>query len=181
MKKLLVVFFITSIFLLGCQNNLNTPTSTVEQFFSKYQKLDKDVLNDLDKVIKKEKNMNEEQKKIYKTIMERQYQNLSYKISNEEVVNNTATVDVEIEVLDYSGTIKRAKKYYFEHPKEFNYTIENDSLENTENYINYKLEKLSDVKEKNKYELTLTLTKEDNIWSINKLSDSDIEKIHGLY
>ena len=181
MKKLLIVFFISSIFLLGCQNNLNTPTAVVESFFSKYQKLDKDVLNDLEKVINKEKNMNKEQKKIYKSIMERQYQNLSYKISNEEILNNTATIDVEIEVLDYAGTIQHARKYYFEHPEEFNYTIENDSIENTENYINYKLDKLKEVKEKNKYKFTITLTKEDGIWSINKLSDSDIEKIHGLY
>ena len=125
--------------------------------------------------------MNQEQKKEYKMIMEKQYQNLSYKITNEQIVKNIATVDVEIEVLDYSNTLKKAKKYYYEHPDEFNYTIEEDSIENTNNYINYKLSKLKDVKEKNKYNLTLTLTKENGIWSINQLNETDIEKIHGLY
>jgi len=179
MRKVLVIFFL--LLLCGCQNNLNTPTSSVENFFSKYQKLDKDIIRELDKIIDKEDKMTDKQKKEYKSIMERQYQNLSYKINNENINKDIATVDIEVEVLDYAGTIQRAKKYYFEPPKEFNYTIENDSLENTENYINFKLEKLRDTKEKNKYELTITLTKVDGIWNINKLSETDIQKIHGLY
>ena len=48
MKKLMLVFFLSSIFLLGCQSTLNTPTSIVENFFSKYQKLDKTILSDLE-------------------------------------------------------------------------------------------------------------------------------------
>ena len=181
MKKNIVIFFLFCIFLLGCENNLNTPTSVVESFFAKYQKLDKDVLSELDKIVDKEKNMSKEQKNTYKTIMEKQYQNLSYKITDEKISKDTATVDVEIEVLDYANTIKIAKKYYFEHPKEFDYTITKDNDENTKNYINYKLEKLKNVKEKNKYELTITLTKEKSVWTINSLNEIDIQKIHGLY
>ena len=49
--------------------------------------------------------MNEEEKKEYKMLLEKQYQNLSYKIKNEEIVGNNATVEVEIEVLDYATSI----------------------------------------------------------------------------
>lgn len=181
MKKLMLVFFLSSIFLFGCQSTLNTPTGIVENFFSRYQKLDKTILSDLDKIVKKDKNMNKQEKDKYKTIMEKQYQNLSYKIKDEKVDKNKAVVDVEIEVLDYANAIYKARKYYFEHPKEFNYSIENNSIENTTNYIDYKLNKLEEVKEKNKYELTITLTKENGLWNIDNISDIDRMKIHGLY
>lgn len=181
MKKLMLVFFLSSLFLFGCQSSLNTPTSIVENFFSKYQKLDKTILKDLDKVVEKDKNMKKEEKTKYKTLMEKQYNNLSYKIKNEKVNKNKAIIDVEIEVLDYANAIYKARKYYFEHPKEFNYTIENNSVENTSNYINYKLKKLDEVKEKNKYEITLTLTKKEGLWSIDEITDIDRMKIHGLY
>lgn len=181
MKKLMLVFFLSSLFLFGCQSSLNTPTSIVENFFSNYQKLDKTILSDLDNVVKKDKNMNKREKDKYKTLMEKQYQNLAYKIKNEKVNKNKAIIDVEIEVLDYANAIYKARKYYFEHPKEFNYTIENDSIENTSNYIDYKLKKLDEVKEKNKYELTITLTKENGLWNLDKITDIDRMKIHGLY
>ena len=181
MKKIMLVFLFSIMFLLGCHNSMNTPTAIVESLFSKYQKLDKTILDDLDKVIEKDKYMNKEEKEKYKTIMEKQYQNLSYKITGEKITKNKATVDVEIEVLDYANTIYKAKKYYYEHPKEFNYTIIEDNIENTSNYIDYKLEKLSDVKDKNKYNLILSLTKENGIWKLDELTDIDRKKIHGIY
>lgn len=119
MKKVLVAIILGLFLFVGCDNTKNTPTSKVEQYLGKYQKLDKDVLADLDNVLDKDENMNDEQKKEYRTLLEKQYQNLSYKIKKEEVKGNTATVDVEIEVLDYQTSINKSKEYYAEHQDEF--------------------------------------------------------------
>lgn len=182
MKKLLVVLFLSLTFLVGCDNMINSPTSVVEDFFSKYQKLDKEVLEELEKTIDKDKNMNNEQKKEYKERLQRQYQNLSYKITNEEVFDGSAIVDVEIEVLDYATTIYKAKKYYQEHPEEFDTENSDDkNIDKEKKYIDYKLKKLKEVNDKNKYEITLNLTKKEGVWKLDELNDSDKQKIHGLY
>ena len=92
--------------LAGCTNTMETPTSKVEEFLGKYQRLDDDVTSQLDGVLADDKSMSDEQKEEYRAILEKQYQNLSYKIENEEIDGDNATVDVEIEVLDYATTIQ---------------------------------------------------------------------------
>ena len=163
-KKICILLFLITLLLLGCENMKNTPTSKVESFFSKYQRLDSDVLNDLDLVIEKDNTMNEKQKQEYKTLMEKQYQNLSYKINKEDINNNTATVDTEIEVLDYESVM---------------YKLNSDDKE--EEYIDNKIKYLKDVTSKTKQKITFHLHKKDGIWIIDDLSDIDIQKIHGFY
>ena len=134
---------------------MNTPTSKVESFLNKYQILDKNVLKDLDNYLSKDKTLTNKQKEKYKELLKRQYQNLSYKIKNEEIENNVSIVETEIEVLDYS----RIK----------------------EKNINKKLDKMKNTEEKKKYELTFYLNKEKGIWKIDSLSEDDYKKINGLY
>ena len=163
-KKICILLFLITLLLLGCENMKNTPTSKVESFFSKYQRLDSDVLNDLDLVIEKDNTMNEKQKQEYKTLMEKQYQNLSYKINKEDINNNTATVDTEIEVLDYESVMYKL-----------------NSNDKEEEYIDNKIKYLKDVTSKTKQKITFHLHKKDGIWIIDDLSDIDIQKIHGFY
>jgi len=99
MKKIFILLGI--LLLLGCTNTMNTPTSKVENFLSKYQNLDKNVLTDIDRYLDKNKSLSKNDKKIYKEVLQRQYQNLSYKIKNEEIDRTVSIIDVEIEVLDY--------------------------------------------------------------------------------
>lgn len=119
MKKLIVVLSLSLLIMTGCGTTMNTPTDSVEEFLGRYQKLDKDVLNQLDDVFESKDNMSDEQKKDYRSLMEKQYQNMSYKIKNEEISGDSAVVDVEIEVYDYATTISKAKDYYNEHKEEF--------------------------------------------------------------
>lgn len=207
MKKIIVALFLGVLLLVGCDNTMNTPTNKVEEFLGKYQKLDKKVLTELDDVLKKEDNMSEEQKKEYKIILEKQYQNLSYKIKNEEIEGDSATVDVEIEVLDYQSSVKKSKEYYEEHKDEFkkdekdtekdkdndndNNSLKEtaevvkdeakDKIENISSFIDYKIKELKNVNEKTKYDITFNLTKKDGNWIIDDLSEDDIKKLHGLY
>ena len=207
MKKILIAFLLGIIILTGCNNTMNTPTSKVEDFLGKYQKLDKKVLTELEETLKKDDSMNEEQRKEYQILLEKQYQNLSYKIKNEEIEGDTATVDVEVEVLDYQTSINKSKEYYAEHKDEFkdgdkkdeednsNETVKEkveeaaddvkdeakDKIDNIASFIDYKIKELKTVNEKIKYDLTFNLTKENGELVIDELNDEVRHKLHGLY
>ena len=186
-KVLLSLFFI--LVLVGCGNMSNTPTKKVEEFLGKYQSMDSDVLAQLDKVISDDGSMSDKQKKKYRSLLEKQYQNLSYKVKDENIDGDNATVEVEIEVLDYATAQAEAKKYYEEHKDEFKDNDKDDSLvegaeesiEKMTGYIDYKLKQLETVNDKTKYNITFNLEKDNGKWKVMDLSDEDIEKIHGLY
>ena len=79
MKKKIIIFLsLLVMFMTGCGNNSMTPTAKVEEFLGRYQSMDSEVLTQLDNVISNDTSMNDTQKKDYKTLMEKQYQNLSY-------------------------------------------------------------------------------------------------------
>ena len=197
--KLVIVIPFLLLFAVGCSSTMNTPTSKVESFLGKYQSLDNAVLTQLDQVISDDEMMDKEQKEKYKALMEKQYQNLSYKIENEDINGDNATVDVEIEVLDYASTINKAKKYYEEHKdeiennekdgndKEDNSNLEDDvddansMVKESAAYINYKLKELESVSDTTTYTITFYLSKENGEWMIQDLSDLDRKKLHGLY
>ena len=186
------------VFIVGCTNTANTPTERVEEFLGKYQSMDSDVLTQLDQVISDDTTMSDEQKDEYRALMEKQYQNLSYKIEEENIEGASATVDVEIEVLDYATKINEAKEYYEEHKDEIekenqeeqsdNNNVVEDAVEGAEEvikesaaFIDYKLKELESVTDTTTYTITFYLTKEDGEWKLQDISDQDREKIHGLY
>ena len=196
--KIVVSAFILLLVIVGCSNNMSTPTNKVEEFLGKYQSMDEDVLKQLDQVIKDDDTMNDDQKDKYKALMEKQYQNLSYKIENEDIQGDSATVDVEIEVLDYATTASKAQEYYNEHKEEIEEKYkdkkeDNDNsledagddvlqaVEESAAYINYKLEELETANDTVTYDMTFYLTKEDGEWILQDISDLDRKKLHGLY
>ena len=48
-------------------------------------------------------------------------------------------------------------------------------------YNKYKLDEMENVKEKVKYTLQLTLTKIDDEWKMDDLTETEKQKIHGIY
>ena len=190
MKRLIIVLSLFVLFVTGCGNTMNTPTGKVEEFLGKYQSMDSEVLTQLDKVISNDTTMNDQQKKDYQSLMEKQYQNLSYKIKEEDIDGDEANVLVEIEVFDYANSIVKSREYYNEHKdeKEENVDEENDTslgdvVEDIIDsaFIDYKITQLKDVTDKIKYELDFHLIKENNEWKIDDLDDVDRQKIHGLF
>ncbi len=192
-KRLIILLSIFGLLVSGCGNN-NTPTNKVEEFLGKYQSMDSEVLTQLDKIISDDTNMSDDQKKDYQALMEKQYQNLSYKVKDEKIDGDEATVDVEIEVFDYANSILESKKYYNEHRDEFesddsfNNDKENESdevvggaIDDVAEFIEYKIKQLKDVTDKAKYEITFHLTKKDGEWVVEDISDEDRLKLHGLY
>ena len=176
-KALLVV--VVLFLVVGCGNMMNTPTKKVEDFLSKYQTQDKDVLDQLDDVIKEAGTMNDDQKEEYRDLMKKQYQNLSYKIKDETEDGDSATVQVEIEVYDYGKAISEAETYLTTNRDEF---LDEDTQEiDSEKFLNYKISQMKDTKDKIKYTINFTLTKVDDEWKLDDISDIDRQKLHGLY
>ncbi|MBE6147701.1 MAG: hypothetical protein E7168_05170 [Firmicutes bacterium] len=173
------IFVFLGLFFVGCGNMMNTPTKKVEEFLSKYQRMDKAVLNQLDEVIATAGTMTSEQKEKYRELMKKQYKNLSYKIKDDIEDGNGATVEVEIEVYDYATAISESESYMLLHKDEF---INSESNEiDDEKFMGYKLDKMNETKEKIKYTINFTLTKEDSKWELDDITDIDIQKLHGLY
>ena len=201
MKKVLFVFLsLLVLFVTGCGNDMATPTAKVEEFLGKYQSMDSDVLTQLDNVISNDNTMDDTQKKDYKSLMEKQYQNMSYKIKNEEINGDEASVLVELEVFDYAGSISESRDYYTEHRDEFDdkemgndgADTDNDGMDEEgevvggavdtiSSFITYKIKQLMDVTDKAKYEITFHLNKEDGEWVMEDITDVDRQKIHGLF
>lgn len=177
MKKIIyiltILFFIT-----GCGNINNTPTRQVEELFNKYQTLDKEVLNDLDQVIGREKKFNEEQSNKYRDLIKKQYKNLTYKIKEETVDGDTAVVTTEITVLNLGKIKNEVEDYKNNHIEEF---ADEDGNYSEDKYINYLLLNLKEAKEKVKYTIDIRLTKIDKKWKIDGIDSDTEDKILGIY
>ena len=174
MKKILLIITI-SLLLTGCMGLNNTPVAKVEELFNKYQTLDESVINDLNKSLE-DTNYTEEEKERYKEIMKEQYKTLTYKIKDDTINGDDATVEVSIMVKDFYNTLKEANTYFANNTDEFR-----DGNSYTRKYNDYKLNKLKDTKEKVTYTMNINLIKKDGEWQIDNLSDDIIDKINGIY
>lgn len=178
MKKLALLFM--SIFLLtGCTSLMNTPTDKVEEYLDKYKTVDNEIVDQLEKVVDEVGTMNRDNKDKYKELMKKQYQNLSYKIKDETIDGDKATVETEIEVYDYKTSMDISDRYLSEHNDEF---LKEDKTVDNDKFMTYKLEALEKVKDKVTYTINFSLTKDkDGKWKLDEISDTDRLKLHGLY
>ena len=159
MKKIISIF-IFLLLLVGCSLS-NSPTSKVEDLLTKYQTLDKDIVNGITSI----------QKDRYKKIIEKQYKNLTYEIKNERIDGETASVTTEIEVIDYKKVVNEVNNKY---QGNNNYT--------TQEYNNTKLDYLEKAKDKVTYTIDFEVKKDnDGNWKLSSLSNETIKKIQGMY
>ena len=177
MKEMVIVFAML-VCLSGCNNVMNTPTKEVEEFLGKYQTIDQKVIEQLDSVLATDITMTEEQKEEYKKLMKKQYQNLSYKIKDETIDGEHAEIVTEIEVYDYNGAMEDADEYLRINGSEF---LKEDGSTDEEKFMNYKINSMKDMKNKVTYTITFTLTKQDDTWELDDITDIDRQKIHGIY
>ena len=178
-NKILLLLLVLFIFT-GCSFIKDSPTKAIENLLEMYQKQDTEVLNDLDKVLNSS-NYTDSQKVRYKELMKKQYKDLTYKIKNETINKDNATVECEIEVYDYSKAIQDSDLYLESNKQEF---LNTDNTINYEKYNDYKLDNIKNIKDRVTYTINFTLHKDkDNkdLWIVDELSDLDTKKIHGLY
>ena len=178
MKKILLSLFIALFLLTGCNNLMNTPTKKVEYLLSKYQKNDEEVLKQLSDTLLSDTILENNQKERYNSIMKRQYSNLTYKVKNEAIDGNTAIVEVEIEVYDYAKSIKEIEDKLLENSDLY----KDDTGEiNTSLYNDDKLSSLENTSDRITYTINFTLSKVDEEWIVDDLTEAERMKIHGLY
>lgn len=171
MKKI-ICFLIVLILFSGCGKMNNTPTRKVEALLSKYQSNDSDVIDDLDNVLMSDYNLTDDERDDYLEFMSKHYQDMTYKIKDEKIDGDSATVDVEVTVRDYSSALKKANDYRVNNASEF---------DSSNTFASYRLDKLKDVSDTQTYTITFHLTKNSDEWSIDPLSSDDESKINGTY
>lgn len=179
MKKVLSILGLALV-ITGCSLGEmdNTPTKKVEEYLNNYQTLDSNVLSEIDSLVDQEEMFDEDQKTTYTDIMKKHYQDLTYTVKEETVNGDKATVEVEVEVTDYTKALKEAENYRTTNESEF-YNEEgmfDETLFNT-----YKLDLLKNNKERVKYTIYFSLTKSDNEWVLDDLTETEQEKLLGIY
>ena len=182
MKKLLCTLVLTfSFFLVGCnlgKELTNTPTKQVEIFLNKYQTLDKEVLDDLDRVISEEENFDGSMREKYRQIMKDSFQKLAFQIKDQKEDGDKAVVTAEVEVVNFGKILSTSNLYLEEHPELFH---DNHGEHDPKKFMSYRLDQMKDNHEKIKYTIDFHLTKKDEEWHLDDLSREDEQKIQGIY
>ena len=200
MKKVFLALFV--ILLSACTlGAATTPKQKVSEFLDKYKNENSDVIEDLVNTIKTDIKVADHQER-YKTLMTKQYKNMKYEIKDEIIEDNNAVVEAEITVYDYGSAIKKANEYLNSHPDEFkkedkttakeeDTVTTNEKSDETDNitatdydedkFMEYKISEMEKVTDTVKYTIEFTLTKVNGEWQLDQLSNSDIEKLHGIY
>ncbi len=171
MKKL-VCFLLALFVLTGCGNMNNTPTKKVESLLNKYQSNDNEVISDLDDVLLLDTDLTENERNDYREFMKKHYQDMTYKIKNEKIDGDSATVDAEITVRSYANAVNSANNYRLSNADEFD-------EDNT--FASYRLGKLRSVKDTETYTIVFHLTKVNDEWQVDPITSEDESKLNGLY
>ena len=96
MLKKVILIVLLLLVVTGCENIVETPINKIQYFLGKYQRLDKDTMIELDNMINRNYKLPKKGKDEYKRIFERQYQNLSYKIKEEETDYTSSVIITKI-------------------------------------------------------------------------------------
>ncbi len=174
MKKVLYVL-VAIVLLTGCSCTAdmgNTPTKKVEDYLNKYQTNDNDVVSDLDDVLTNDTTLTDDERNDYSDFMQAHYKDMQYEIKDETIDGDVATVDAEVTVRNYATVVNEANDYRLNNPDEF---------DDDNTFASYRLDKLKEVTDTETYTITFHLTKEDEEWKIDNLSDDDLRKLSGLY
>lgn len=177
MKKKIYIFSLLSLILILCGCGMgNNPKSKVETVLNRYQNNSGSIESELDDYLKT-LTIDDTYYDDYKKVYIKQYQDLKYEIKDEKINGDIATVNAEIDVYDYYKTENDVKNYIS--------TNQNDFMENgiysSKKALKYKIDKLNTTTSRVKYNITFHLTKVDDDWTVDNLSNEDLEKIHGVY
>lgn len=175
MKK--IILLILSLFLLvGCNSMDNTPKMKAEELLSKYNDLNDNVVADLDTKLNEAgiaDDVLEDTRDLYK----KQYKDMKYKIVDEKIDGDKATVTAKVTVYDFSKAKKEAEQYIDEHNDEFMTDNIVDDIK-TRKYI---IEKQKETTERTTQTITINLHKDNGKWKVDDLDESTIEKLHGNF
>ena len=175
MKKIIILFILV-FGLCGCKIEESTAKKTIELYFQSYNSLSDEVIRDLNRVVDGE-NYTDDQRRLYKDILKRQYKDLKYDIISESYNGDTAVVRAKIQVYNYYSVQKQAEEHLKKNINQFY----NDGKYDNNKYLDYKLSLMNSTSERVEYTIDFNLVRENDEWVLNEITSSDLEKIHGVY
>lgn len=176
MKKILAIV-VAALSLVGCGCVEEKASDAVKDYLNQYKNLSDTVITDMAVLVDSE-NLNDDQKKVYNDILEKQYQDLAYRIDSEEYDGDTAEVEVTVTVYDLYKAQNDASIYLSENLSEFN---DEFGVYDNEKYLDYKLEQMKNTTDTVDYTISFNVTKVDDKWTVVQPTQDDLEKIHGIY
>lgn len=164
MKKLLIFIIVIMLFS-GC-DIANTPTSKVEDYLGRYQRLDNNVSLSYTQ-LSGSNDVNKDDRDKYQKLVEKQFRNLSYEVKEEVIDGNVAYVTVQVKVCNYSDVLDKYD------------VIDYDDIDEYHDEVIKGLEK---QKEKIVYTIIFELElNKKNKWKVSELSLEDKDKLLGIY
>jgi hypothetical protein len=178
MKKKIfgLILLLSGFILIGCGEEM-TPMQAVDDYLQRYITLDDSIMEQLDEFVNNE-DLTDDQKKIYRDILKKQYGSLTYTLKNEKIDGDTAYVKADIKVIDLYKVQKKSLEYYETHKDEFN---DDSGAYDVGKYLSYKLSQMKNATDTRNYEIEFKVVKEDGDWDVSQLSNDDLKKIHGIY
>ncbi len=180
MKKIILCLslILTSFTLMACSFTRSNASDAVKIFLDQYKNLSSNVLGDLEDVIAKE-DFTKDQEEKYRDILKKQYSDLKYEIVKENYDGDTATVETKVTVYDLYKAQEDATNYLNLHQEEF--MTDTNILDNNK-FLDYKLEQMKKMNDTVEYTINFKTIKDDKgKWQVQELTNSDLEKIHGIY
>ena len=99
------------------------------------------------------------------------------KLKDETIDGDNAVVTAQIDVYDYYKVENDVNNYIADNSTEFN----NNGLFDSVKAMKYRMDELNKTDERVQYTIDFSLTKVNDEWTINNLTDETLEKIHGTY
>ncbi len=178
MKKILLIVLM-GVLLVGCSCSKSTARGAVEAFLDQYRNLSASVVGDMDDVVDAEENLSDEQRDKYRDILRKQYTDLTYEIISEDYNDDVAIVETKITVYNLGKAQNDANTYLNDHSEEFYDEFNNYDLSK---FLDYKLDLMQKNTDTISYTINFNVEKNaDGVWQVTELSQSDLEKIHGIY
>ncbi len=178
MKKFLVAFVLL-FGLVGCTiGPANTPSKAVEEYLDRYIDNSDVVMDELDEYVDDRNELDDDQKGTYKEILKKQYSDMKYEITDEKYDGDNAVVTVKLTVYDLYKVQKDADKHLADNPDEFK---NEEGAYDATKFTKYKLDQMKDTTDTVEYTLEINVSKVDNTWEVEQLSNESLQKIHGIY
>lgn len=176
MKKILIIIGFL-LFSTACNLGGNTPEDEVKAYLERYTKNDAGIMAQLDEFVEQE-DYSLENKELYKDVLEKQYKDLKFEITDVEIEDDSAIVTVNINVYDLMKVQKEVEAYFNSNQDEF---LNKDNELDDDKYVEYQLNKMKTNTDTKEHTIVFVVNKVKNDWVVEKLSPNDLEKIHGIY
>ena len=175
-KKFWLIGLLLIFFTFGCEMG-DTPSAKVEELLKKYNNKADIVKGELGDYLDS-LNLDEDNRASYQDIYLKQYSDLTYEIKNEAIDGDNATVTTQIKVYDYYIAENTINNYISTHQTEF---YDEDNVYSASKALSYRIDELGKVREKIEYTIDFNLTKINDDWVVDTLTNEQLEKIHGTY